>query len=144
LKEHWLPYKHLIGEVILDKNPIITTVINKVKMVGTESVFRTFPYEVLAGPDDLEVSVSVSNCVFRFNYGKVYWNQHLEAEHERVTAMFKPGEVIVDVMAGVGPFAVPAGKRGVFVWANDLNPACFDSLEDAITRNKVSHQCSLI
>ena len=34
---------------------------------------------------------------------------------------FKPGEAVCDVMAGVGPFAVPAGKRKVFVWANDLN-----------------------
>ena len=40
-------------------------------------------------------------------------------------------------MAGVGPFAVPAGKKNVFVWANDLNPASFQSLEDAVSRNKV-------
>ena len=40
-------------------------------------------------------------------------------------------------MAGVGPFAVPAGKKNVFVWANDLNPASFQSLEDAVRRNKV-------
>jgi tRNA (guanine37-N1)-methyltransferase len=51
--------------------------------------------------------------------------------------MFKPGELVADVMAGVGPFAVPAGKNGVFVWANDLNPDSYESLKDAIVRNKV-------
>jgi tRNA (guanine37-N1)-methyltransferase len=51
--------------------------------------------------------------------------------------MFNPGEVVCDVMAGVGPFACPAGKKGVFVWANDLNPDSYASLKDAITRNKV-------
>lgn len=41
-------------------------------------------------------------------------------------------------MAGIGPFAVPAGKKGCFVWANDLNPASYASLEDAVKRNKVA------
>jgi tRNA (guanine37-N1)-methyltransferase len=50
---------------------------------------------------------------------------------------FRPGEAVCDVMAGVGPFAVPAGKKGVFVWANDLNPDSFASLGEAVERNKV-------
>jgi tRNA (guanine37-N1)-methyltransferase len=41
-------------------------------------------------------------------------------------------------MAGIGPFAVPAGKKGVFVWANDKNPESYRYLEDAIRKNKVS------
>lgn len=52
--------------------------------------------------------------------------------------MFQPGEVVCDVMAGIGPFAVPAGKKGVFVWANDKNPESFRCLEAAIKKNKVS------
>ena len=53
--------------------------------------------------------------------------------------LFKPGEAVCDVMAGVGPFAVPAGKKGVIVWASDLNPDSYVSLKDAIGRNHVSH-----
>lgn len=111
--------------------------INKTEDVGTESVFRTFPYEVLAGPDDMEVTVSEHDCEFKFNYGKVYWNTRLNTEHGRILSKFKQGETICDVMAGVGPFAVPAGKRGVFVWANDLNPAGVKALEQAVKKNKV-------
>ncbi|KAI8321874.1 hypothetical protein GQ54DRAFT_297732 [Martensiomyces pterosporus] len=40
-------------------------------------------------------------------------------------------------MAGVGPFAVPAGKKGCLVWANDLNPASFAAMEENIKLNKV-------
>ncbi|KAM3513979.1 hypothetical protein MY11210_002411 [Beauveria gryllotalpidicola] len=138
LRDQYLPYKHIIAQVIIDKNPGIRTVINKIDNVGTESEFRTFAYEVLAGPDDLEVEVSEAGCHFKFDYSKVYWNSKLGTEHQRVTALFQPGEVVADVMAGIGPFAVPAGKKGVFVWANDKNPASYRYLTDTIQRNKVS------
>ena len=137
LREAYLPYKKVIAEILVDKNPHIRTVINKVDNVGTESEFRTFAYEVLAGPDDLDVEVRENDCAFHFDYAKVYWNSKLEGEHTRLVKSFAPGEVVCDVMAGIGPFAVPAGKRGVFVWANDMNPESYKYLEEAIQRNKV-------
>lgn len=138
LREQYRPYKYLIAEVLLDKTPIVSTVINKVDLVGEDSEFRTFKYEVLAGPDDLNVEVKEGECVFRFDYSKVYWNSRLNTEHKRLVGMFQPGEVVCDVMAGVGPFAIPAGKKGVLVWANDLNPESYESMKDNIARNKVS------
>jgi tRNA (guanine37-N1)-methyltransferase len=123
----------------MDKNPTVKTVINKTDDVGIESEYRTFGYEVLAGEHDMNVEIREEECVFRFDYSKVYWNSRLNTEHKRLVAMFKPGEVVCDVMAGVGPFAVPAGKKGVFVWANDLNPDSYASMKDAISRNKVAN-----
>ena len=37
--------KHLIAQVLLDKNPSIKTVVNKIGNIETE--FRTFPMEVI-------------------------------------------------------------------------------------------------
>ncbi|WYZ34547.1 hypothetical protein EsH8_I_000823 [Colletotrichum jinshuiense] len=138
LRDQYLPYKKIIAEVILDKNPKIRTVINKVDDVGSESEFRTFAYEVLCGPDDMSVEVKENDCVFQFDYSKVYWNSKLEPEHTRLINMFKPGEVVADVMAGIGPFAVPAGRKGVFVFANDMNPESYKYLNAATQKNKVS------
>jgi len=137
LRDQYLQYKHVIAEVLLDKNPTIRTVINKIDTVGEESEYRTFSYEVLAGPDDLDVEIKEEECIFRFNYGKVYWNSRLNTEHRRLVDRFHAGDAVCDVMAGVGPFAVPAGKKGVFVWANDLNPDSHEALVDAVKRNKV-------
>lgn len=127
----------------MDKNSPISTVINKVDNVGDESEFRTFKYEVLAGPDDMTVELTESDCVFRFDYSKTYWNSKLSTEHERLVTLFKPGEVVADVMAGIGPFAVPAGKKNTFVWANDKNPDSFQYLQDAVKRNKVNSPLEL-
>jgi len=137
LRSRFLPYRHLIAQLILDKNPPVKTVVNKIEDVGASSIFRTFPMEVLAGPADTVVEVKESNCTFVFDFAKVYWNTRLGHEHERIVSKFKPHEAVCDVMAGVGPFALPAAKKEVFVWANDLNPESYASLRDNVTRNKV-------
>ncbi|EED12288.1 tRNA (guanine) methyltransferase Trm5 [Talaromyces stipitatus ATCC 10500] len=137
LRERWYPYKHLIAQILKDKNPLVRTVINKTENVGSESEFRTFPFEILAGENDLNVTVHEQGCEFRFDFSRVYWNSRLETEHRRLCDKFHEGELVCDVMAGVGPFAVPAGKKKIFVWANDLNPHGWESMEDAVKRNKV-------
>ena len=41
------------------------------------------------------------------------------------------------MFAGVGPFALPAAKKGCAVLANDLNPSSYKYLKINITENKV-------
>lgn len=137
LRKEFKPYDSLIGQVILDKNNKIECVVDKVSSIATK--FRTFPMKVIAGrTDNLVVEQKESNCTFRFDFSKVYWNSRLHTEHDRlVTQYFKSGEVVCDVFAGVGPFAVPAGKKDVVVLANDLNPESFKYLQENIKLNKV-------
>lgn len=137
LRQEFKPYASFIGQVILDKNNKIETVVDKVSSIATK--FRTFPMQVIAGrDDDLIVEQKESNCTFRFDFSKVYWNSRLHTEHERlVTQYFRPGQVVCDVFAGVGPFAIPAGKKDVIVLANDLNPESFKYLKENIALNKV-------
>jgi tRNA (guanine37-N1)-methyltransferase len=137
LRSHWLPYKHIIAEILMDKNPNIRTVINKTEDVGSHSQFRTFPFELLAGENDLNVVQHEQECEFRFDYSRVYWNSRLETEHRRLVEKFQPGQMVCDVMAGVGPFAVPAGRKRIFVWGNDLNPHGYEVMQDAVQRNRV-------
>ncbi|ESZ92813.1 hypothetical protein SBOR_6800 [Sclerotinia borealis F-4128] len=139
LHDEFLTYKYLVASVLMDKNPTIRTVINKVDDVGDVSVYRTFSYEVLAGDGNMNVEIREGDCTFRFDYSKVYWNSRLQTEHKRLVDLFEPGDVVCDVMAGVGPFALPAGKKGVFVWANDLNPDSYAAMKDAVVRNKVQN-----
>ncbi|KAI9677929.1 MAG: tRNA(m(1)G37)methyltransferase [Trizodia sp. TS-e1964] len=138
LRDQYLPYKSIIAEVLIDKNKAVKTVINKIDDVGAKTAYRTFAYEVLAGSPDLNVLVKEEDCYFEFDFSKVYWNSRLHTEHRRLVSIFKEGEIVCDVMAGVGPFAIPAGKKRVFVWANDLNPDSYKYLQEAIDRNKVS------
>ncbi|CAN7994414.1 unnamed protein product, partial [Ixodes pacificus] len=75
---------------------------------------------------------------FQFDFAEVYWNPRLSTEHSRVVSLLNRGDVLYDVFAGVGPFAVPAARKGCVVFANDLNPHSFSWLKRNVELNKVS------
>lgn len=85
-------------------------------------------------------TVHENGCTFTFDFSKVYWNSRLHTEHERVVGMLQRGDVVVDVFAGVGPFAIPAAKRGCTVYANDLNPNSYEALVENSKKNGVISQ----
>jgi tRNA (guanine37-N1)-methyltransferase len=136
------PFKYLIGSVILDKNPAIKTVVNKVGAI--EATFRFFQMELLAGQDKLQVEVKEEGCIFTFDYSMVYWNSRLQHEHRRLVQNFKKGERVCDLFCGVGPFAIPAAKKGCLVYANDLNLESVKYLEINKDRNKIPPKNLLI
>ncbi|KAM9014440.1 tRNA (guanine(37)-N(1))-methyltransferase isoform 2-T2 [Ara ararauna] len=174
LRDHQLPYRHLIGQVIIDKNPGITCVVNKTNII--DSTYRNFQMEVLAGESNLVTKggsqglliwVTVAICVlyhsqtliyyvdsteessrhipkvkenniaYELDFSKVYWNPRLSTEHSRIVELLKPGDVLFDVFAGVGPFAIPAAKKKCHVFANDLNPESYNWLLHNCKLNKV-------
>ena len=68
------------------------------------------------------MTLKESGAVFHFNFAQVYWNSRLQMEHSRIiqiirdTALVDPTLpaveknkpwFVADMMAGVGPFAVP-------------------------------------
>ena len=123
------------GEVVLDQQSTLRTVVNKTDSI--DNTFRFFKMELLAGEDDMVTTVHENGCSFTFDFSKVYWNSRLHTEHERVVGMVKRGDVVLDVFAGVGPFSIPAAKKGCTVYANDLNPCSYEALVQNAKNNKV-------
>lgn len=138
LRDDHAPWKHVIGEVMLDKlAPRIRTVVNKTKNTG--GPYRTFAMEVLAGEKELITNVKENNCTFSLDFEKVYWNSRLETEHRRIVDSLEANDIFVDAFCGVGPFAIPAGKQNKckMIYANDLNPFSVHYLDRNIKRNKI-------
>nr|KAG5686615.1 hypothetical protein BaRGS_006289 [Batillaria attramentaria] len=131
-----MDYKHLIGEVILDKNHIVKTVVNKLNTI--DNTFRNFQMELLAGEENYVTLTRENGCTFELDFSKVYWNPRLSTEHQRVVNCLKKGDVLYDVFAGIGPFAIPAARKGVRVLANDLNPHSHAALVNNVKLNKVA------
>lgn len=135
LRDHLLPYKRLIGEVLRDKVPNCRAVVNKSQTI--DNTFRNFQLELLCGEPDYRVEVKENGVIFEFDFANVYWNPRLATEHERVIRLLRPGDVFYDIFAGVGPFSIPIGKRKCTVLANDLNPESYRWLQHNAKRNKV-------
>jgi tRNA (guanine37-N1)-methyltransferase len=126
--------------------------VNKLNTIHAE--YRYFDMEVLAGDHDFVTTVvrafsfrldrtalltvqNESTCSFTFDFRHVYWNSRLHHEHERLVSLFSPGQVVADVMAGVGPFAIPAAKKGCYVFGNDLNPESVRWMRENRRKNHV-------
>ncbi|XP_050369436.1 tRNA (guanine(37)-N1)-methyltransferase 2 isoform X2 [Argentina anserina] len=130
------PYKDVIAKVLYDKNyPRIKTIVNKVGSISNE--FRVPKFEVLAGEKDMLTEVKQYGATFKLDYSLVYWNSRLEHEHIRLVSQFRAGEIICDMFAGIGPFAIPAAQKGCIVYANDLNPDSVRYLKINAEINKV-------
>lgn len=139
------PYKHLIGQAILLKNPAIKTV--AIKTGAINNVYRNMELEVIAGEESFITEVKQSGLVFRMDFSKVYWNSRLEHEHDSLVDSFEEGSVVADAMCGIGPFAVRAAlRKKCRVYANDLNPESFKWLEVNCKLNHVDDKvvCSNI
>ena len=140
LRESQLPYKALIGQVFLDKVSNAKTVVNKINVIDT--TFRFFSMEILSGEDNTVVEVKENGFRYQFDFAKVYWNPRLGTEHEKIVNFLKANDVLYDVFAGVGPFAVPAARKGVKVLANDLNPESYKWLLKNAKLNKTKDNLS--
>ena len=47
------------------------------------------------------------------------------------------------MFCGIGPFAIRAAKQDAFIYANDLNPACYEYLQRNVKRNKVEESVKM-
>ena len=109
------------------------------KLQTINNVYRNFAMEVLAGDEDFIVHTHENGCSLSFDFSKVYWNSRLQNEHTWLVDSFGQDELVVDAFAGVGPFALPAGKKGCAVMASDLNPASAEALAANAKANKLTH-----
>lgn len=136
LRDEYLPYKYLIGQVILEKNLAIKTVVNKVDTINSQ--FRFFEMELLAGEPNYVVTLWQTGCRYRFDFSKVYYNPRLSTEHDLLCSSIRNDEVVVDAFAGVGPFAMrAAANQKAWVLASDLNPASVEALRTNTRLNKL-------
>lgn len=97
--------------------------------------------KVIAGDPNTETLHKEHGCLFKLDVARVMFAPGNLFERGRIAGLVKPGEVVVDMFAGVGQFSIPVAKRGrpSRVYAIELNPVAYRYLRENIELNRVEH-----
>ncbi len=133
LREH----KEAIGKAILGSNKNVHTVLAKAGPVS--GTYRTRGFDFVAGERKTETTHREHGCQYLVDVAKTYFSPRLSNEHKRVASIVKEGETVVDLFAGVGPFAILIAKNHykVQVYAIDANPDAVEYLRTNVRLNRV-------
>lgn len=128
-----------IGKAITQVNPRIKTVY--AKEGGVEGVYRIRPLRLIAGQAKTTTIHLEYGIRLAVDVTQTYFSPRLATEHDRVTALIQPNEVIVDMFAGIGPFAILAAARhNVKVFAIDINNQAIQCLQKSLKLNRLIGQ----
>jgi tRNA (guanine37-N1)-methyltransferase len=127
----------IIGEAILKANKNMRTVLAKAGPVS--GTYRLREFTLLAGEPKTETIHKEYGCQYYVNVAKAYFSPRLSNEHNRVASLVKEGETIIDMFAGVGPFAIQIAKKqeNVRAYAIDVNPHAVEYLKRNVRLNRV-------
>jgi tRNA (guanine37-N1)-methyltransferase len=133
-------YKKQIGESLLRAHKQICTVLAKSGAV--EGIYRLRDFEVIAGAKKTFTVYREYGYIYHVDVAKAYFSPRLSNEHNRVASAVKEGETVIDLFAGVGPFAIPIAKKheNVRVYAIDLNPDAITLLKRNVAVNRAEKQ----
>ena len=133
-------YKDIIGYSVLKIHKNIKSVHAKASAIS--GVYRVRDLICIAGENRTKTVCSEYGCRYHVDLAKAYFSPRLSQEHHRVAALVRAGEVVADLFAGVGPFAVSIGKlcSQVQVYAVDINPDAVELLKINVKVNRVENQ----
>jgi tRNA (guanine37-N1)-methyltransferase len=104
-----LTKKNVIGEVILQSIKNLKSVFLQGSSVSGE--YRLRGLEVIAGDEKYVTYYREYGCKFLVNVATSYFSPRLSTERLRISNLVSPGEIVVNMFAGVGTFSVIMAKR---------------------------------
>ena len=131
------PYEKSIAEALMKVHKNVKTVYSKAGPI-TDNL-RLRPLHHVLGAERTETIHRELGCRFKIDISRAFFSPRLSAEHKRVAEQVRPGECVVDMFAGVGPFSILIAKRlnDVQVHAIDANPEATKLIRENAKMNKV-------
>jgi tRNA (guanine37-N1)-methyltransferase len=123
------------AELLLHSRPSIHTVLFPEGPV--EGEFRTRRFTVAAGEPTTRTRYTEYGLRFEIDLSLAYFSPRLSGERQRVLALMDEGERVLDMFAGVGPFAITLAEQAGVVYAADINPGAVSLMMENIALNRV-------
>ncbi len=104
-----------------------------------EGEFRTRRFRHVAGENGTITTHKEHGQRYRVDLEGAYFTPRLGTERLRVAEQVHISDVVLDMFAGVGPFAILLAKKGAKVIAMDKNPIAVKYLKENASLNKVQN-----
>jgi tRNA (guanine37-N1)-methyltransferase len=136
MAEEVVPFAGEIGKAIMATQKAIKTVCMD---SGVVDQFRTRDIKVVAGEKGTETVHREYGLTLKLDISKAFFSPRLATEREMVARQVRPGEVVIDMFAGIGPFSIMIAKNRSpkVVYAIDMNPDAVDYMKQNVALNKV-------
>jgi tRNA (guanine37-N1)-methyltransferase len=102
-----------------------------------EGEYRTRRFQHVAGEKKTATIHKEHGLRYRIDLENAYFTPRLGTERLRVAKLVSPGDVVFDMFAGVGPFALSIAKRGARVVAVDKNPEAIRLMRENAALNRI-------
>lgn len=138
IDEEHRSYEQVIGEALLANNPKITTVL--AKDAHHEGVFRTQKMRHVAGVDKREAQHKENGVILTVDVEEVYYSSRLSTERKRIMELVRPGEKILVMFSGCGPYTCVLAKNtsASLVVGVEINPVGHALAQRNIAANKIA------
>ena len=109
-----------------------------------EGEYRTKRFAVLAGKQTAATRILEHGKRYEIDLAEAYFSARLATERQRVAGQVVAGEQILDMFAGVGPFAITLADRAGLVLAADINPGAVRLMVKNIRLNRAGNVIPLL
>jgi tRNA wybutosine-synthesizing protein 2 len=142
LPEVLRPYFPLIGNAWREELGVATVLVPRGPVAGE---FRVPRVERIAGTAT-ETEVTEHGVRWRFDAAQIMFAAGNRTERFRVARLVRAGEVVVDLFAGIGYFAIPVAVLGhpARVVAVEKNPLAVHYLRENVGRNSVADRVEVV
>jgi len=130
----------IIAEAIMQTHKRVKTVLRQSTPVCGD--FRLRGLEWVAGEMKTETIHREHGCLFKVNLEKCYFSPRLSYERMRMAKNVQPGEVIVNMFAGVGCYSIVIARHSEpeRIHSIDINPVAVQYMRENIKLNKVEER----
>src|SRR5437867_7243213 len=137
LSDELRAFERAIGDAVLRWNPRIRTVAAD---EGVKGELRIRKVRVVAGERKTRTEHTEFGLRYLVDVERAYFSPRLGSERWRVAQQVRPGEVVVDMFAGVGPYAILIARtrQPKAVHAIDANPDAVELLRENVRRNRAN------
>jgi tRNA (guanine37-N1)-methyltransferase len=129
----------LIADKVMQVNKAVKTVLKK--LGGHVGEYRTQQMEYLAGEDTRETTVIENGVRLKVNVETAYYSIRMATERKRILQMIRPGESILCLFSGIGPYPVTFSvhSEAAAIVGVEINPKAHELALENAARNRCAN-----